>query len=237
MRTTLLLIPGLACDGFVWSAQRAALADVADVLIAEHGRLDTLGAMAEAMLARAHGRFAVAGHSMGGRVALEIFRRAPERVLGLALLDTGYREKAPGDAGAREIEGRRQLVEIARAAGMREMGRAWVQNMVYSPRLNDRVLIDGVLDMIERKPVEVFEAQVRALLSRPDATHVLETIDCPALILCGQDDKWAPPQQHREMAELVRASTYAVIPECGHMSTLERPEAVSAALRAWLKAV
>lgn len=235
MSPKLVLIPGLVCDESVWRAQTAELADVADIVIADHADRDSLGAMAEAILERTEGRFAIAGHSMGGRVALEVFRRAPDRVTALALLDTGYRARAAGEAGEREIAGRQRLIDIARTKGMRAMGWTWLQDMLYPPRLEDRALVDAILDMIERKPLHVFEAQVRALLARPDAEILLPKILRPTLIVCGDNDRWAPPQQHREMHALIPGSIYASIDGCGHMSPMERPEAVTAYLREWLR--
>ena len=203
MKPNLILIPGLVCDETVWVAQIAALKDVADIHVADHEERDTLGSMAEAILSLAPGPLAIAGHSMGGRIALEVVRRAPERVRGLALLDTGYRAKAAGEAGEQEIAMRQRLLDIARTQGMRQMGRVWLQDIVYTPRLDERELTDSILDMIERKPLSVFEAQNRALLSRQDATQLLTTIRCPTLVLCGDDDRWARPAQHKEMVALI----------------------------------
>jgi pimeloyl-ACP methyl ester carboxylesterase len=234
----LILIPGLLCDAAVWTAQAAALEDLARIRIAEHGLRDSLGAMAEAIIAHAPPRFAVAGHSMGGRVALEVVRRAGSRVTGLALLDTGYLPVASGDAGERERAERHKLLELARSEGMRALGRRWLRlPMVYIDRLSDTQLVEDILDMFERKSYAVFEAQVRALLARPDASGLLPTIQCSTLVLCGRDDAWSQLQAHREMAALIPRSTLISIPECGHMATMERPQAVSQAMRSWLESV
>jgi pimeloyl-ACP methyl ester carboxylesterase len=189
--------------------------------------------MAEKVLAEVPGNFAVAGHSMGGRIALEIERRAPERITGIALLDTGAQPLAPGDAGAREAAGRHELLAIARAQGMAAMAARWVQGMVYPPRLGELPLITGIIDMFARSSAVVFDAQIRALLARPDATSVLDAIRCPALVLCGADDSWAPASRHLEMAARIRNATLAIVQECGHMCTLERPDAVTRALLDW----
>jgi len=230
---TLILIPGLLCDANVWPSQRAALADIADIRVADHGMHDSLPAIAHSILASAPPRFAVAGHSMGGRIALEVFRAAPERVTGLALMDTGHHPVPAGEAGEREAAGRYALLEIARRDGMRAMGRKWVQGMVHPSRLGDHELIDQILDMFESKTPDVFAAQIHALLNRPNAGPLLPTIKCPTLILCGHEDSWSPAHQHREMAAIIANSLFVDIPNCGHMSTLERPEAVNTAMRTW----
>lgn len=235
VKKPLILIPGLLCDEAVWAAQSAALADIADVRVANNGPVDSLVRLAEAVIATAPARFAVAGHSMGGRVALEIARRVPDRLLGLALLDTGFEALAPGEAGQRETAGRHELLEKARREGMRSMARAWVRGMVYPPRLSDAALIDPILDMFERRTPDFYALQIKALLSRPDATSVLAAIPCPTLVLCGHEDVWAPPSRHEFMAKSIPQGRLEVIPECGHMAPMERPEAVAAALRSWLQ--
>jgi pimeloyl-ACP methyl ester carboxylesterase len=235
VKTPLVLVPGLLCDETVWAHQSDALADIADIQIATNGARHSLVAMAEAIIAQAPSRFAVAGHSMGGRVALEVVRRVPERVIALALLDTGYQPLAPGDAGEREVAGRLALVEKARRQGMRAMGWEWLQGMVYPSRLSDALLVNAILDMIERRTPDLYAAQTRALIMRPDATPVLAKVRCPTLVLCGQDDLWSPPQRHEAICGLVRGSSLTVVPYCGHMSTMEQPAAVSQALRSWLE--
>lgn len=229
----LVLIPGLVCDAAVWHHAAAALRERADVRIAHHGLLDSLGGMAEKILAENPGPIAIAGHSMGGRVALEILRRAPARVSGIALLDTGTAPLAPGDAGAKETAGRYELLGIARTRGMAAMAERWVQGMVWKPRLGNASLIDSIIAMFERSSADAFEAQIRALLARPDATALLESIRCPAMVLCGNDDAWAPADRHREMAARIPGAILTLVPECGHMSTMERPAAVTEALLAW----
>jgi pimeloyl-ACP methyl ester carboxylesterase len=231
-----VLVPGLLCDANVWQPQIRALSDIARFQVSEHGSQDSLPGMARTILKSAPARFALAGHSMGGRIAIEVMRIAPERVTALGLFDTGYTPLAPGAEGEKEAAGRHELLAIARREGMRVMGRKWLQGMVHPSRLGDTALIDGVLDMFESKSPEIFAAQIHALLSRPDGTSVLPTIMCPTLVLCGHEDAWSPPQRHIDIASRIAGSTFVDIPECGHMSTMERPEAVSQAMRTWLQA-
>jgi pimeloyl-ACP methyl ester carboxylesterase len=237
LRHPLVLIPGLLCDATVWPHQRAALEDVADVQVSDHGTLDSLPEMARAILANAPPRFAIAGHSMGGRIVFEVYRAAPERITGVALLDTGHHPLAAGAAGEKEVAGRFALLDLARREGMRAMATEWVQGMVHPTRLADTALINSILDMFESKTAEIYAAQTRALINRPDAGPVMSTIRCPTLVLCGHEDLWAPVERHREMSAAIPGSVLVDIPDCGHMCTMERPDAVNAALRSWFLAV
>lgn len=236
-RQTLVLVPGLLCDETIWAHQQAALADRVSIQVAHHGLLDSLGAMAQRILDQAPPRFALAGHSMGGRVAMEVMRRAPERVIALALMDTGVHPVAPGNAGEREKSGRYALLEAARREGMRPMSWLWLQNMVHPSRLKDEPLVSRILDMMARKTADIFEAQIQALLTRLDARPLLSGIACPTLVLCGNEDNWAPLKQHEEIAKPIPRHSLMGIPVCGHMATMERPEAVSDAMKHWLDSV
>ncbi len=194
-------------------------------------------AMAQAALAGMPARFAIAAHSMGGRVAFEIYRAVPERVAGLALLDTAYRPRAAGEASERERSDRMELVRVAETQGMRAMGRQWMPKIVHPDRLTDEPLIESILEMFERKSPEIYSAQVNALLNRPDATPVLATIRCPTLVLCGREDAWSPVAQHEDIASRIAGSKLKVIERCGHMAPMERPEEVTAALDEWFAAL
>lgn len=234
----LVLVPGLLCDKTVWKPQLKALKGLVRMQVADHANLDSLGAMAEKILAQAPPKFAVAGHSMGGRVALEVVRRAASRITGLALLDTGYTPKPSGVAGEKEAAGRHELLDLARKSGMRAVGERWLRiPMVHEARLKDRRLVEPILQMIERSTPEQFAAQITALLGRPDAAALLPIIACPSLVLCGQNDAWSPLSAHRVMAQLIPHSTLVAVPDCGHMCTMERPDEVNTALSAWLHRV
>jgi pimeloyl-ACP methyl ester carboxylesterase len=228
-----VLLPGLVCDETIWAHARVALGARAAVTIPDYGLLDSLGAMAEKVLLEAPPRFALAGHSMGGRVALEVLRRAPGRLGALALLDTGVQPLAAGEAGEREAAGRHELLAVAREQGMAAMARRWVQGMVWAPRRTDTALIESVIAMFARRGADTFAAQIRALLARPDAGGLLGAIRCPTLVLCGEQDGWSPAGRHVAMAEQISGARLVLVPECGHMSTLERPEAVTRALLEW----
>jgi pimeloyl-ACP methyl ester carboxylesterase len=234
--TNLLLLPGLMCDAAVWAPLRAELDAVASCAVPDYADATSLGEMADRVLAGAPPAFALAGHSMGGRVALEIVRRASGRVQRVALLDTGCRARSLGAAGDEEKARRFALLAIAREQGVRAMAREWVRPMVHPDRLADRALIDAILDMFERRSADAFAGQIEALLARPDATALLRSIDCPTLVLCGRDDGWSTPAQHEEMAAQIAGARLVIVEQCGHMATMERQGEVAAALLEWLRA-
>jgi len=229
----LVLVPGLLCDQAVWQPLQDTLQQHT-LHIAQHGLADSLPAMAAQILATAPPRFALAGHSMGGRVALEVWAQAPQRVSHLALLDTGFEGLAEGEAGERERAGRLRLLQLARTEGMRAMARDWARGMVHPDRLNEAALMETIYAMLARATPEVFAAQITALLQRPDRSALLPGISVPTLVLCGREDSWSTLERHRDMAERIGGSTLVDVPHCGHMSTLEQPGAVSQALLAWL---
>jgi pimeloyl-ACP methyl ester carboxylesterase len=203
--------------------------------VVSHGHADSLVAMAQHILDDAPAQFNLAGHSMGGRVALEVLRLAPERVLRLGLLGTGFRPKEAGTAGEEEVKKRQALLDIAHHQGIRQMALTWVQNMVAPSRLNDTALIEDIVQMFERKSEDVFKRQIKALLERPDASDVLAQVQVPTLVMAGEFDAWASPQQHQHIADLVPARpTVDVVAGAGHMMMMEKPEAVTARFLSWL---
>jgi pimeloyl-ACP methyl ester carboxylesterase len=228
-----LLLPGLACDADVWRDQARALSQTTAVTVVDYAAADSITRMAEMALAVTADRIAVAGHSMGGRVAFEIIRIAPDRVAGLALLDTAYRGFPGGEAGEREIARRSELVNLARTKGMRAMAEFWLPGIIHPDRMSDSALTGAILAMMSRKTPEIFAAQIKALLGRPDASALLATIRCPTLVLCGRKDTWSPLEGHREIVAAIPNSHLAVIEQCGHMAPMERPAEVTAALSAW----
>ena len=231
----LLFLPGLACDADVWQDQARALSKLTTVSVADYGASDSITKMAEVALSGVPESIAIAGHSMGGRVAFEIVRTAPERVAGLALLDTAYRSFAGGEAGEREMAKRNALLEVARTKGMRAMAGFWMPGIIHPDRLSDAALTAAIVEMMGRKTYEIFAAQIKALVNRPDATPVLAGIKCPTLVLCGREDTWSPLAQHREIEAAVQGADLAVIENCGHMAPMERPAEVTAALATWFQ--
>lgn len=230
----LVLIPGFLCDETVWRDQIAALSDVANCTCIDCGGRDSIVAMAEYILGAAPKRFSLAGHSMGGRVAFQIYRLAPERVERLALLNTGADARPAGAAGEEEERKRRALLNVAKTEGMRAMALQWLPPMLRPGGMEDSPLVESIVRMIERKTPEIHEKQMLALLNRPDARPVLGQIRCPTLVLTGREDGWSPPARHEEMAAAIPGSKLVIVPNAGHMSTMEQPAAVSHAMHEWL---
>ncbi len=228
----LLLLPGLMCDDAFWQP----LVDSAGLpcQVVDYGDADTLTAMAEAALAVAPPCFALAGHSMGGRVALEIVRQAPSRVQQLVLMNTGHLPRLPGEPGETEKAGRMALIDLATRQGVRAMCAQWVKGMVHPDRLGDAVLIDAIMEMFARKTAGRFARQQNALLTRPDASPVLSGLDIPCLMLCGRQDHWAPVEQHEAMRSLTPHASLTVIEDAGHMVLMERSEPTISAIHQFL---
>ena len=231
---TLVLVPGLVNTGAVWRHQQATLAALLPVAVAEHTGASTLPDMARSLLERFPGPLALAGHSMGGRIALEACRLAPGRIRGLALLDTGCQPLAAGEAGELEVRKRRALVAIAREHGMPTMLAQWIVDMLAPQHMGDGALVGQIVAMMAQSSAAEFERQVEALIHRPDASDVLASIAVPTLVLCGREDRWSGPPQHIAMAKLAPTSELVIVPDCGHMAPLECPAAVTQALRDWL---
>ena len=233
----LVLVPGLMCDEAVWEPLYPHLPAGVACQVVVHGDADHLTVMAQRLLEAAPARFALAGHSMGARVALEVMRLAPQRVERLALLDTGYAPLAAGAAGEAEKAKRQALLEKARAQGMRAMAAEWAQGMVHPDRLQDEALMEAILGMCERKTADQFAAQIRALLARPDGSEVLQSLQAlgvPTLIACGRQDAWAPVAQHEAMHRLAPGAVLAFVEDAGHMAPMERPAETAAVINRWL---
>jgi len=226
----LVLIPGLLCDALLWKAQIAALEGRIQCWVADPTRSDTMAGVAADVLRDApFERFAVAGLSMGGYAALEIVRQAAPRVDRLALLDTSARADT-----AEQSEKRRGLIALARRGRFVGVTRALLPLLLHRARLGDDELVSTVKRMAVNIGQEGFIRQELAIMSRADSLPLLPAITCPALVLCGRQDALTPLERHEEMARAIPGATLRVIEECGHLSTLERPAQVSAALQAWL---
>jgi pimeloyl-ACP methyl ester carboxylesterase len=225
----LLLAPGLLCTADLFAGQLADFGRDRSIVVVDHTRSDRLEAIARATLASAPERFALAGLSMGGYLAMEIMRQAPDRVTRLALLDTSARPDTPD-----RTADRRQLIELARAEGVARVQRLLMPRLIHPDRLGEPDLVARVLRMAEETGLDAFVGQEEAIMARPDSRPLLPSIACPTLVLVGADDLQTPVEVARETADAIPGSRLEVIPSCGHLSTMERPEAVNAALRDWL---
>ncbi len=230
-KTPQVLVPGLLCDAQLWRSQVEGLADVAESWIPDHTRSDTLAAVARDVLADApFERFALAGLSMGGYIALEILRQAPGRVTKLALLDTAATPET-----REQTERRLAFIALAERGKFADITETLLPLLIHPARLPERALTDVVRSMANNIGKEAFVRQQRAIMSRADSRPLLGAISCPTLVLCGRQDALTPLARHEEIAAGIRGARLEVIEDCGHLSTLERPEQVNAALRRWLE--
>lgn len=231
----LVLVPGLMSDAGLWQAQIDALQSRMPIIVIDHRELDSLSDMASNVLDHAPAKFALAGHSMGGRVVLEVMRRAGQRVTHLALIDTACHAVTDPQAIAKERETRFGFLKIAQEQGLNRMARIWVQNMVHPDRLQDEALIGGIAAMFARQSVAKYGAQINALLNRTELFPVLRTITCPTLVLCGREDASTSVAVHEEMMTALPNASLVILEHCGHMSMLEQPQAVTTAMQRWLE--
>lgn len=229
MKTPLVLVPGLLCDAALWAHQSRHLADVADVRIGDTMNADSMAGMAEAVLAAAPERFALAGLSMGGYVSLEVMRRAPERVIKLALLDTAA---VADDADKRK--NRLELIKLAETGKFKGVTPRLLPLFLHPDRLTDAPLTGAVMDMAGRVGKDAFLRQQKAILGRIDSRPHLAAIQVPTLVLCGRQDGLTPLERHEEMAAAIPGARLSVIEDCGHLATMEQPVAATAMLRDWL---
>jgi pimeloyl-ACP methyl ester carboxylesterase len=227
---TLILLPGLACDATVWRDQRPVLAARAPLVVTDvHERFASLPEMAAALLAEQPGELLLCGTSMGGMLALEVVRQAPQRVKALALLATSARPDTPemirlrGDAIALFEQGRAEEVLRANVA------------FAFHPRVaEDSELATTYLAFVMRGGAQRLVRQNRAVMARADARPGLAAIRCPTLVACGDSDLLTPPEHSREIAAAIPGARFAIVPECGHMLTLEQPARINALLLEWL---
>ena len=225
----IVLVPGLLCSAEIFQPQATALWPHGPVMIASTLSGGTIAEMAAQILATAPPRFALAGISMGGYICFEIMRQAPKRVIKLALLDTSARADT-----TEQTEARRAMVESARHADFE----AWVRNnlvaILHPSRQADSVLNDLNARMALTIGFAGFERQQEAIIARTDSRSILPSVKVPTLVLVGDGDVLTPPERAQEIAALIPGSELVVIPDCGHASTIERPDLVSAALVQWI---
>ncbi len=228
-KPSLVLLPGLLCDAALWQAQIDRFGARCNIIVADLTRDDSLRGMAGRLLASAPPRFALAGLSMGGYVAQEILREAPDRVSRVALLDTSARPDTPDQVKRREA-----LIALAQTGRFKGVTPRLLPLLIHPSRLDDRALTGVVMGMAERVGQAAFLRQQRAILGRPDGRADLARVACPALVMCGREDALTPLALSAEIARLIPGARLIEIEECGHLATLEQPEAVNAALEEWL---
>jgi pimeloyl-ACP methyl ester carboxylesterase len=229
MKQSAVLLSGLLCDETFWSDIPQRLAAVADSQVVSFRGFSSIPAMAQHVLEVAPERFAVVGHSMGGRVALEIIRAAPRRITGLALLNTGVHAVRDG-----EPQSRSHLLRVAQRQGMSALAAEWLPPMMGSDAVRAAELMPRLRAMIQRFTAEAYAGQVSAMLNRPEVLSLLPSITVPTLLLSGSDDVWSPVSQQQSIRRRIPHATLFEIHGAGHMAPLERPDAVAVALREWL---
>ena len=227
--TPIVLVPGLLCTPRLYAEQIPLLWSFGPVTVADHTRDDSMAAIARRILHDAPPRFALLGLSMGGYVSLEILRQAPERVIKLALLDTSARPDRP-----EQTERRRAQIELAHQGRMGQIAEEQYPLLVDRSRLKDAPLRELVHEMADETGVEAFIRQQTAIMNRVDSRPDLVAIACPTLVLVGEGDRLIPLEYSQELSGGIAGARLIVTPDCGHLSTLEQPEAVNRALGAWM---
>jgi pimeloyl-ACP methyl ester carboxylesterase len=228
--TPILLIPGLACSSRIYAPIMSDLWQFGPVIVANHIRDDDMGAIARRILAEAPPRFALAGHSMGGYIAFEIMRQAPERVARLALINTQARPDTP-----EATQKRRVLMALAQAEGMHAMIDTLVPLLVHPSRNGEADLRQLFRDMCDDVGLEGFIRNQTAIIARPDSRPTMTGIRCPTLVLTGDEDNIIPNTLSAEMADGIAGAKLVTIPDCGHCPQPERPQAAAEALAAWMR--
>lgn len=223
----LLFLPGLICDARIYAPQLAAFPD--SRAINGYSLADSFEAMARIVLDQAPESFDLFGHSMGGRVALEVFRLAPQRVRRIAISSTGVHWVRPGEA-----DSRRALSQVGHTNGFAALVDEWLPPMVAPANRANAALYDGMRQMCLDSGQAMFDAQITAQINRPVQDVLLEQITCPALVMTGELDGWAPPAQHADIAARIANSELVIVPGAGHMLPAEAPDAVNAAIARWL---
>ncbi|MGB6007024.1 alpha/beta fold hydrolase [Castellaniella sp.] len=225
---TWVLLHGLLCDADTWSDFIGPLSRTGPVLAANLSGIASLSQAAADILGRIRGPAIVVGHSMGGRVALEMVRQAPDRIRGLVLMNTGYQ-----GLGAGEIDKRHAIVQAAQAGGIAAIVESWLAGMITADTGNNAVLMQRMRDMVLRSGVESFAGQIQALIERPDAGGLLPRIACPTLLMSGTQDRWSPLSRHEDMARQIPGAELGAIPDAGHMAPFEAPAACLERILDW----
>jgi len=225
---TLALIPGLVSDSIVWAPLADAVGHRMPVHAADVSRASSISGMAENVLAATEGDLIAVGHSMGGRVAMEMARIAPDRIRGLVLANTGHHPKRDGE----EVK-RQQMIDLGHRS-MDELADQWLPPMLHPDRLSDAGLIGHLRTMVLRAGADVHERQIRALINRPNASTYMAELGCPILLIAARQDGWSPITQHQEIAEAAPDAELVIIEDAGHVGPVERPAEVTSAIIDWL---
>lgn len=232
MKPQILLLPGLLNDASLFTEQTVALSELGTVQIGDLTRSETIAELARDVLDEApEGSLVLIGLSMGGYVAFEIVRQAPERVSALVLMDTSARPDTPEASATRE-----ELIALAET-DLEAVIERLLPRLSHPERMNLPTVGGVVQSMAASLGKDVFIRQQRAIMSRPDSRPTLAKINCPTLVICGRDDQITPPEMSEEIAAGIRHAELRIIEQCGHLSTLDQPEEVSGVLVEWIRKV
>lgn len=225
-----VFVPGLLCTRALFAAQSGDLSETLNISIGDHRQDDTLPAIARRILHNAPETFVCAGLSMGGYIGFELLRQAPERVKALVLLNTSARADTPD-----KTEGRQAMIALAEAEGIDAVADAHLPAFLSEKHLARDDLTSTIREMARSTGVEAYLRQQTAIMSRPDSREILREITVPTLVVVGADDILTPPELAKEMADGIPDADLLVIEDCGHLSTMERPQAVNDAIRSFLE--
>ncbi len=229
MKPTLVLLPGLLCDKALWQYQIKALEEDVNIIVPDLTGHDTIAELAKTVLSVAPESFALAGLSMGGYVAMEIMRQAPERISRLALIDTTARPET--DKGRQR---RRGLIELSNMGYFKGVTPRLLPTLIAPMRLTDEVITKTIMDMSARIGKDAFINQQKAILARIDSRPHLSLINVPTIVICGREDARTPPEQSEEIASYIKHSEVHIIEDAGHLAPLEQPAPVNKILKNWL---
>lgn len=231
-KKTIVFLCGLTCDERVWSEVSDTLSLNYNTQIISFKGLDSISNMAKKVLNEVSDDFILIGHSMGGRVALEVYNQNPQRVLALGLFNTGVHPRSE-----KEVPGRLELLDLAKCKGMTHVVKKWLPPMMGKSSFENYELISNLENMVSNFTIEDYEKQVTALLNRPDATKVLPNIKVPTLLLSAVEDLWSPFSQHKSMSESIQNSTLVEIEDAGHMVICEKPELIAKEIDSWINKI
>jgi pimeloyl-ACP methyl ester carboxylesterase len=226
----LVFLPGLAADSVMWQRQLEAMPPGLHAVVTDvHSRHASLQEMVESLLQDHQGELILCGASMGGMLAMEAVRKAPQRIKGLALLGTSARPETDAMRALRET-----AIVLFEKGRMEEVLQANLPLAFHPGRSEDTALRQSYLDFVLRAGAQQLISQNRAVMARADARLHLPAIGCPTLVMCGDSDQLTPPECSLEIAQLIKGAQFTLVPECGHMLTMERPAEVNAVLLQWL---